>query len=180
MAEESDKFEFLLEQMADLRATVGTNSVPTQSTLELQQKLDKALSDNASLRTQVSKTESEMNEIKNRSSNESLRMNTIERQLFEAVAARDSNQQVIKQKCDEIEKLKIILHSTVKDDSENKEKEDGDVKEVTEEKEKEENDSEEQKRIVEDLNQELQRTSEELLEISEKYLKCINITIIFI
>lgn len=149
--------------MADLRASVGTNSVPIQSTLDLQQKLDKALSDSSVLRAQVSKMEADMGEMKNKTSNDTLRMTTIERQLNEAVAARDSNQQIIKQKCEEIEKLKIILRSTVKEDGEETEK-----KVDEEQTEQKEDESTEAK--IEELNQELQRTAEDLLDISEKYL----------
>ena len=127
--------------MADLRASVSAGSLPTQSTVELQQKLDKALHDNASLRTQIAKCDADIAALRAQLSAQdnakAVRLATIERQLIEAVEARDSGLQMIKQKCDEIEKLKHILHSTVasapSSDDVSKKEEEGKEKEKQEE-----------------------------------------------
>ena len=99
--------------MADLRASASNGTLPTQSTLELQQKLDKALSDNASLRTQLGKCEEDLASVRAQLTAQdnarSVHLATIERQLTEAVEARDSGVQILKQKCDEIEKLKMFI-----------------------------------------------------------------------
>lgn len=174
MAEAEDKFDFVLEQMAELRASVTEGPAPTQSTLELQQKLDKALNDNASLRTQVAKCDEDIAAVRAQISVQdnakTLRLATIERQLMEAVEARDSSSQIIKQKSEEIEKLKLLLESSAaaiplppspapEKKVENKEEKGEDEEDGSEEPQKEERD------YVKDL----ERTENELMEISDKY-----------
>jgi uncharacterized protein (DUF305 family) len=184
--EETDKFDFLLDQMAELRASASAEgTLPTQSTQELQQKLSKALTDNAGLRAQVAKCDEDIAAVRAQLAAQdhakAMRLATIERQLTEAVEARDSGVQMIKQKCDEIEKLKNILHSTVVSPGEqitskkDETKDEGEKVEESEERKEERekvDDDESEKEFTEekDFAKELERTENELQEISEKYL----------
>jgi hypothetical protein len=156
--------------MAELRASASAGSLPTQSTLEIQQKLAKALTENVSLRTQVAKCDEDIAalraQIATQDNAKSVRLATIERQLTEAVEARDSGLQIIKQKSEEIEKLKHMLRSTVESvpsgDTVNK-------KEESEEKVDDDDSSEKDPAEEKDYAKELERTENELHEISEKY-----------
>lgn len=137
LAAESEKVEFMLTQMADLRASANDAEDKGVANEELHQKLEKAVSENVSLQltikesdrdidalkrtirereAEVSRLQSSLETTKEEQDKESkegsrsaFHVATIERQLREVVTERESGLQIIKQKCDEIDKLKLLI-----------------------------------------------------------------------
>ncbi len=136
---ESEKVEFLLSQIADLRAATSSDSnCSSAAHAELQQQLDSALLDLTDRETVVARTKLDLEVLERtirEKDDELVRLRhqvdiisderdqaktstksahhvaTIERQLGELVEERDKGQQIIKQKNEELEKLKGILQT---------------------------------------------------------------------